>query len=86
LANSKQAIKRTRQAEKHRQHNTSQKSAARTLIKKVLSLISSGKKEDARAAIGSMIAGLDRLAGRGLIHANKAARLKSRINKKLKEA
>ena len=86
MANSKQATKRIRQAEKHRLHNASQKSAMRTRVKKVLSLISAGKKNEAKVALKDASASLDRLAGRNVIHANKAARLKSRLNKKIKEA
>jgi len=86
LANSKQATKRARQAEKHRLHNASQKSGMRTRIKQVLSLISAGKKDEANVAMKEATIGIDRLAGRNLIHANKAARLKSRLNKKIKEA
>lgn len=86
MANSKQATKRIRQAEKHRLHNASQKSAMRTRVKKVLSLIGAGKKNEAKVALKDASASLDRLAGRNVIHANKAARLKSRLNKKIKEA
>jgi len=39
LANSAQARKRARQAEKHRQHNTSQRSMLRTSVKKVVKAI-----------------------------------------------
>lgn len=86
MANSKQATKRARQAEKHRLHNASQKSAMRTTIKQVLNLISAGKKEEAKEALKPAVESIDRLAGRGLVHANKAARIKSRLNKKLKSA
>ncbi len=86
MANSKQATKRVRQAEKHRLHNASQKSATRTRVKRVLILIGAGKKDEAKAALKDACVSLDRLAGRNVIHSNKAARLKSRLNKKLKEA
>lgn len=58
----------------------------RSTIKKVLSLLGAGKKDDAKAAMKEATVSIDRLAGRNLIHANKAARIKSRLNKKLKEA
>ena len=86
MANSSQAIKRVRQQEKRRLHNTSQKSAVRTAIKRVLSAIKTDGKEAAQAAFKSAVVSIDRLAGRKVIHANKAARLKGRLNKKIQEA
>ena len=86
MANSKQAIKRARQAETHRLRNASQKSAMRTTIKKVLTLIGAGKKEEAKEAMKPAVVSIDRLSGRGILNANKAARIKSRLNKRLKEA
>ena len=84
MANSPQARKRARQAEKHRLHNASQKTAMRTTIKKVLLALKNEGKEAAQAALKTTIVSIDRLAGKGLMHANKAARLKSRLNKKVK--
>lgn len=84
MANIKQAAKRAKQAEKHRLHNTSQKSAARTKVKRVLSLVGAGKKDEAKEALKDAAVSLDRLANRNVIHANKAARLKSRLNSKVK--
>ena len=45
MANSPQAKKRARQAEKRRQHNTSLRSVVRTSIKKVIAAIGSGNAE-----------------------------------------
>ncbi len=84
MAHSRQALKRAKQNEKHRLNNMSQKSSLYTAIKKVLSLTRAGKKEAAKEALGMAISRIDRLSGRKLIHSNKAARLKSRLNKKVK--
>jgi small subunit ribosomal protein S20 len=80
LANSAQARKRARQAEKHRQQNASRRSTMRTSVKKVLKLIEAGDKQGAAEAYKQMIPVIDRAANKGLIHANKAARHKSRLN------
>ena len=80
MANSAQALKRARQAEKHRQRNASQRSNMRTAIKKVLSAIEAGDQDQARQAYDAAVPLIDRAAGNGLIHANKAARHKSRLN------
>ncbi|VAW73855.1 SSU ribosomal protein S20p [hydrothermal vent metagenome] len=81
MANTAQAKKRARQAEKHRQHNTSERSMMRTFIKNTISAIESGDKPAAEAAYKSATPVIDRMARKGLIHMNKAARYKSRLNK-----
>ena len=84
MANSKQAKKRAIQAEKNRQHNASRRSMMRTLVKKVQTAIDTGNKETATAAYTAVVPILDRYATKGLIHANKAARQKSRLNAHIK--
>lgn len=84
MANSAQARKRARQAEKHRQQNAARRSMTRTYIKKVLKLIVAGDKEGAEKAYREMIPVIDSAAGKGLIHANKAARHKSRLNARIR--
>tara|TARA_Y100000588_G_scaffold216190_1_gene230117 strand:+ start:1053 stop:1313 length:261 start_codon:yes stop_codon:yes gene_type:complete len=84
VANSSQAKKRARQAEKHRLHNQGQRSKFRTHIKKVVNAIAAGDKEAATAAYQQAVPVIDAMSGRGLIHPNKAARHKSRLNAHLK--
>lgn len=84
MANSVQARKRARQAEKHRQHNASRKSAMRTKIKGVIAAIGAGNKEGATEAFKQAVPVIDRAANQGLIHKNKAARHKSRLNAQIK--
>jgi small subunit ribosomal protein S20 len=80
VANSAQARKRARQAEKHRQQNAGQRSMMRTLIKRVVRAIEAGEKGTAEEAYKAAVPVIDRMAGKGLIHKNKAARHKSRLN------
>ena len=80
MANSAQALKRSRQAEKSRQRNASQRSNMRTAIKKVIAAIAVGDRDQAKQAYDSAVPVIDNAAGKGLIHANKAARHKSRLN------
>ena len=84
MANSAQARKRARQAEKHRQLNMSQRSKLRTYIKKVVNAVESGDKEAASAAYKEAVPVIDSMTNRGLIHKNKAARHKSRLNAHIK--
>ena len=84
MANSAQAKKRARQAESRRQHNASQRSAMRTAIKKTIAATSTGDYEVATAAYNSAVPIIDRAVTHGIIHKNKAARHKSRLNDKIK--
>jgi len=52
----------------------------RTYIKKVVNAVASGDKAAAESAYQSAVPMIDRMARKGLIHKNKAARHKSRLN------
>ncbi len=84
MANSAQAKKRARQAEKHREHNTGMRSMLRTFVKKVLKAIGSGDKAQAETAYKQAVPVVDKMAGKGIIHKNKAARYKSRLNTRIR--
>jgi len=84
LANSAQARKRARQAEKNRQHNAAQRSMLRTYIKNVVKAIATGDKSVAETAYKAAVPVIDSAVGKGLIHKNKAARHKSRLNAHVK--
>jgi small subunit ribosomal protein S20 len=84
VANSPQARKRARQAEKRRSHNSSLRSLVRTVIKKVIAAVGSGDPVAAKTAYDSAIPVIDRMADKGIIHKNKAARHKSRLNTQVK--
>jgi len=79
LANTAQAKKRARQAETHRLRNASLRSMLRTYIKRVVKAIGSGDKAKAESEYQTAVPVIDRMARKGLIHSNKAARHKSRL-------
>ena len=83
LANTAQARKRVRQSEKSRTRNAAQKSNLRTSIKKVLKSLSDKNKDQSNANFKEAMSIMDKLVIKGLIHKNKAARQKSRLNKKI---
>jgi small subunit ribosomal protein S20 len=85
LANTKQAKKRVRQAEKHRRHNASMRSMLRTYIKKVAAAITAGDPKVALASLKEATPVIDRMANKGIIHKNKAARHKSRLTAHIKK-
>lgn len=84
MANSPQARKRAKQNEKRRQHNADLRSMVRTYIKKTNAAIASGEVEAAQAAYAAAVPVIDRMADKGIIHKNKAARHKSRLNAQVK--
>jgi small subunit ribosomal protein S20 len=81
LAHSRSALKRWRQSIKNRDLNRAVKSRTRTLLRKALASLDEGAaaaEEDVRNAV----AALDKAAQKGVIHANAAARGKSRLLKR----
>ncbi|MCF6251485.1 MAG: 30S ribosomal protein S20 [Methylococcaceae bacterium] len=84
MANTAQAKKRARQAEKSRVRNAGQRSNLRTFVKKVIAAVESGDKEQANAAYKAVVSIIDSAVTKGLIHKNKAARSKSRLNIKVR--
>jgi len=84
VPNIKQARKRARQNEERRQHNQSQRSRYRTHVKKVRYALRQGDVEAATEAYQRAAPVLDAMVSKGIVHRNKAARHKSRLNTKIK--
>ncbi len=84
MANIKSAIKRAKQNVKRRAHNASARSMYRTYVKNVLKAVEAGNQEEARAAFSKAQPVIDKAMAKGLIHKNKAARVKSRLSAKVK--
>lgn len=85
MANSPQARKRAKQNTVRRLRNHSQRSTVRTAIKKLDAAIEAGDQEQAKEAYQSSVSMIDKATSKGLHHKNRAARLKSRLNKRVKE-
>jgi len=85
LANTKQAKKRAIQSEKRRQSNASQRSTFRTYVKKVINAIAEGNRAVAEEVYRQAVPVIDKMVSKGLIHKNKAARHKSRLNAHIKD-
>ena len=85
MANSPQARKRARQAEKRRAQNASQRSMVRTYIKRVVGAIEEKDAATAGAALTAAVPMIDKMVSKGIMHRNQAARHKSRLTKKVKE-
>ncbi|KJV24965.1 30S ribosomal protein S20 [Luteibacter sp. PPL201] len=85
MANIKSAKKRARQSEQRRLRNVSARSMVRSALKKVVKAIDAKDKAAATSAYAVAVPVMDRYAARGLIHKNKAARHKSRLNAKIRD-
>ncbi len=82
MANIQSQIKRNRQNEKRRLRNRNVRGSARTAVNQARTAFAKNAPET-KETILLAIRELDKSAGKGVIHANKAARLKSRLMKRL---
>jgi small subunit ribosomal protein S20 len=85
MANSKSAIKRIETAARNKQRNDSQESKMKTNIIKAITAIST-KNEKSSEILKETIKIVDTVATKGIIHKNKANRIKSRLTKKLNKS
>ncbi len=76
MATHQSAIKRMRQAKKRTAKNRQERSALKTMTKKVLA---APTQADAKVLLKDVTSVLDKMAGKGVIHRNKAANQKSRL-------
>ena len=80
MANHKSALKRIRQNEVERVSNRYKARTMRNALKKFRSL---KEKTTASESLPKMVEMIDKLAGKKVIHKNKASNLKSKLTKKL---
>ena len=76
--------KSARQADSRRRHNQMQRTSYRTAVKTVKKAVDSGDKNAASEAFAVAQRVIDKLADKRIVHANKAARHKSRLSKAVK--
>ena len=81
MANTKSAEKRMRQSAERRVRNRAARSAMRTAVKKVRGALASGDAQGAQEALKTAVQVIDRTAKKHVVHANTAARTKSRLAK-----
>ncbi len=78
MSRNKSVQKRIRQAEKRRDYNRQYKTLMKTKIKKVKK---AQTKKEAEPLLKEAVAAIDKVAGKGIIHKNKAANQKSKLSK-----
>ncbi len=84
MPNSLSAKKRLRQSQDRRLRNRAVRSALRSQIRKVREAIAAGDATKAAEEFRIAVKKLDQAAGKNVLHANSAARIKSRLSKAIK--
>lgn len=84
MPNSESAKKRLRQNETRNARNRAVKSNVRSQVRKVRAAVAAGNVEESEAALKVATKKLDQAAAKNVIHANAAARTKSRLSKAVK--
>lgn len=83
MANTKSAEKRHRQSLEQRERNRAHRSRLRTAIKKLRTAVASGDAAAAQQLLPGTLSVIDKIAQKGVIHDNAAARYKSRLAQKV---
>jgi small subunit ribosomal protein S20 len=86
MPNSTSAKKRLRQSLVRRARNRAQKSVLKSQVRKVRDAIAAGNLEVGETEFRLAAKRLDKAAAKGVVHANLAARVKSRLSTALKAA
>ena len=84
MANTSSARKSARQSDSRRRHNQMQRTSYRTAVKTVKKAVDAGDKNAASEAFVVAQRVIDKLADKRIVHANKAARHKSRLSKAIR--
>jgi small subunit ribosomal protein S20 len=84
MPNTPSAKKRLRQSVGRRARNRSTKTALRTLTRRIRESVAAKDVAKSEADFAVLVKKIDRAAGKNVIHANAAARTKSRLSKAIK--
>jgi small subunit ribosomal protein S20 len=79
VASHDSALKAHRQNVQHREANRQLRTRLRRALRDIRAAIDEGTADDVKDALRSTISLVDKMAGKGIIHRNTAARYKSRI-------
>ena len=79
----KSALKANRQNVKRREQNRQMRSKLRSALKAIRSMLDAKDLTGAKAALSRTVSIVDKMATKGIIHRNTAARYKSRLSSRL---
>lgn len=83
MASHASALKAHRQSVKHREHNREFRARLRTALKSIRAAMDAKDVEAAKGQFRDTVSLIDKMAQKGIIHDNAAARYKSRIQAQL---
>jgi small subunit ribosomal protein S20 len=83
VASHASALKAHRQSVKHREHNREYRSKLRTALKSIRAAMDAKDVDAAKGQLRNTVSLIDKMAQKGIIHDNAAARYKSRIQTRL---
>lgn len=86
MPNHKSAEKRERQGERRRIINRRNRTQLRTSIKRLRSALAGGNKKEISSLLPDTISEIDKAVQKGVLHRNTAARHKSRLTNRVKQA
>jgi len=79
MPNTRSAERRVRSSARRHGHNQVIKSRLKTIEKKYLALVQTGKKDEAAASLRAVSSAFDKAAKSRVLHPNNASRKKSRL-------
>lgn len=82
----KSALKANRQNVKRREHNRTMRSKLRSALKSIRASLDAKDVTGAKTALSKTVSLVDKMATKGIIHANTAGRYKSRLATRLQKA
>jgi small subunit ribosomal protein S20 len=83
VASHNSALKAHRQSLERREQNRQMRTRLRRALRDIRAGIEGGQNGDQEGAVRATVSLVDRMAGKGLIHRNTAARYKSRLASRL---
>jgi len=86
VASHASALKAHRQNVRRREHNRESRATLRSALKRIRAALDKQDVEGAKQQLSRTVSLIDKLAGKGIIHRNAAARYKSRISRRLAKA
>ena len=86
MPNTKSAKHRLRTSQEKRVRNRAVKSSLRTAIRKLYETVTAKEFDSVKTLYPRVSKALDQAAAKGVIHGNKASRLKSRLSAMIKKA
>lgn len=84
MANTAQTRKRARQNVARRLHNRSLRSRLRSSVRGFLKTVQAGDRQAAETAYRDAVSVIDSMVNKQIHHRNRAARMKSRLNTRLR--